>query len=274
MARPALAVVAVLLVAVTAGCGGVLEPTDGSRDTYGVPPETPTTTGTPGTGETVSVALSGIEPQLRSQERRLRAVGNYTLRQVRNETGAESRVSLLRRTERVDATAGRILVRNRYDLSRGYERARQTFYQDGTRVWNRLSRNGTDPEFRNRTTETPGSAVGSSIDTLAELGRSLVEVPLEPSGSTRFDGEWMVRYTASDPESAVLSTKSAKHHSLTVLVDDRGIVRYVAETVVRDDAGRQKRTVRIEVVDVGTTTVERPDWVHTGEEGDREDSEG
>lgn len=272
MVRPALAAVAVAVLAVTAGCGGVLEPTERNRDTYDVPSRTPTQTEATASG--VSENESGIELQLRSQERRLRAAGNYTLRQVRNRTGSERRVSLVNRTEHVDLGHERILVRNRYELSRGYDQARQTFYQDGTRIWDRLVRDDDDPEYRNWSSDTPGSAVESSVGSLASLGRSLAEVPLEPSGSTRFDGELMVRYTTNDPESAVLSTRSAKHHSLTVLVDDRGIVRYVAETIVRDDGGRQKRTVRIEVVDVGTTTVERPDWIRSPEAGGEESNVG
>lgn len=259
MARPLLAAVGVALLLATAGCSGVLESGTTDRETYEVPDPTPTATTT--TDAVAAREPAGIGPQLRSQARRLRAAGNYTFRQVRNSTGPNSRIRLVNRTERVDVDADRIVVRNYYVFSRGYERANQTFYQDGRRIWDRLNRTDEPPEYRNWTSQSAGSAVDSSIRTLASLGRSLAEVSLEPAGSTRFDGERMRRFTASDPDNAVLSTRSAKHHNLTVLVDDRGLVRYVEETIVRDDSGRRMRTVRFEVVDAGNTTVRTPDWV-------------
>jgi hypothetical protein len=256
MARPLLAAVGVALLLTTAGCNGVLGPDTTDREPYDVPEETPTPDATP----LADRDPLGIDEKLRSQGELLREAGNYTFRQVRNST-VTGTIRLVDRTERVDVANGRIVVRNRYELSRGYEQARQTFYQDGRRIWDRLNRTDEAVEYRNWSSETAGSAVDSSLETLDRLGHRLAEVSLEPSGSERFDGKWMLRLTASDPDSAVLSTRSAKHHYLTVLVDDRGLVRSVTETVVRDDSGRTVRTVRFEVVDVGNTTVERPGWV-------------
>jgi hypothetical protein len=261
MARPLLAVVGVALLVATAGCSGFLGSGGTDRETYEVPDPTPTATQTPTATPGVTERVSrGMDAKLRSQAEILRNAGNYTVRQVRNATTTGT-IRLVERTERVDVTRDRIVVYNRYELSRGYEQANQTFYQDGRGIWDRLNRTDEAVEYRNWSSESPGSAVESSLETLDRLGHRLAEVDLEPSGGARFDGKWMLRLTASDPDSAVLSTQSAKHHYLTVYVDDRGLVRYVEETVVRDDSGRQVRTVRFEVVDPGTTTVREPDWV-------------
>lgn len=85
------------------------------------------------------------------------------------------------------------------------------------------------------------------------------------TGVVERDGEQLIRYEATDvdlPDSVNVSGDTTTETSGTLLVGEDGAVHYVAvHTRVESSDETVVYSIEVDLTDVGSTTVERPDWV-------------
>jgi hypothetical protein len=255
MRRPLVATVAVVLLAVTAGCGGVLGGEDAVRTPYDVS-ATPTPTPTVAPGATVPRSLAVT---LSEQESRLRAAGSYTLQLNQTDAGSNGTLTNTYRVERADERGSIRVVVDDPDEPNASRRV--VFRGETAFVARRTAPDG-DQRVRNVTgsIRTPTNV---SVDVFGSVATDLLRSGLERTGTTTVDGEAMARYTASGPTDAPPSAMDPATYRATLLVDDDGLVRvYEWRTVRRtDDDERLVFRGRLELTAVGDTAVGTPAWV-------------
>jgi hypothetical protein len=254
MRRRAVAAVAVGLLTLTAGCGGVLSGDGGVRTPYDVSP-TPTPTPTVAPGATVSRSLAVT---LSEQESRLRTAGGYTLRLNQTDAGSNGTLTNTYRVERADERGSiRVVVD---DPDEPNASMRVVFRGDAAFVARRTAADG-DGRVRNVTgsIRTPTNV---SVDVFGAVATDLLRSGLERNGTAVFDGEEMARYTASGPTEAPPSAMDPTEFRATLLVDDGFVRVYEWRTVRRtDDDERLTFRGRLELTAVGDTAVDTPAWV-------------
>jgi hypothetical protein len=270
MSRAAPAV-AVAVLALTAGCGGFLGDATPDRARYDVP--TTTTTAGGATGESSPgpmgerVPSNGYRPSatadlpgvLSAHERRVRSAGNVTIRRTETITSGGTTVGRSF-TYRVDFDRDRHRI---HLVETGETNRTETAYATGETTYRRTVRGGGAPEFG---TDEDGETVGTvPVRAVQELlvNRGLV-ADLTPDGTATVDGERVRRYTAHTlPAETRRNFRSITRFSLTVLVDDDGVVREF-EYAIRARTAAGERYVefsRLTVSGVGNTTVTPPAWV-------------
>lgn len=286
MPRPRLAAVCLALLVATAGCGGVPDSGDGTRDPYGVPStETPLTTGTSAetvvppreatgtpttTDPSTPLPSQAFQRAIENHSEALLAAGNFTLR----------REQVLARWSRnatppSDATEPRVLVvaadldADRYRLWAGPEPNEsdgdalfEWRYQNGTGVY--VPRESPDGD---REYVAVGERDGPVPRTVAlgmgrGIGNATLRVPLEANGTTTFRGVPVTRYVATERGalSGRTSIRNVTAFRATVLVDDRGVIRkfeYVLRGVLYTDRHYLER-FSLTITGVGNTTVRPP----------------
>jgi hypothetical protein len=273
MARSPLAAVAVALLLATAGCSGfgggtTRTPYDVGAHPTPTPTETPTPTptATPTPTETATATPAPVRAppelvaRLRGQERLVGGVASYTLRVTRNVTIGENAVLLTNVSCRVALDSDRGICRQSYGHGETREPRTTVVYRGEGLLQSRRTDAGEPGRRPTQRAET--APVNTTLDVLGEWARRLELAALEADGTATFDGEEMTRYTAFDPVDAPPSGEDLTEYRLVVLVDDRGLVRYVEERRVESVGTRT--TWHVAVTDVGSTTVGRPDWVGNG----------
>lgn len=269
---------AVVALAVTAGCAGVLGGGEGDRDPYDVPPPTATATATATASGDDSPAFGpfgrrippsdgralGESDVFAAHDVRIRAAGNVTI--TRTET-----------VSRDNATTSReFAYRIDFDRDRYWSRVVESgprwtttrvAYVAGETLYRKTVAGGGDPTYetvrdpaRNGTTvgDLPPGAVRGLL-----VNQGLA-ANLEPDGTVTFEGRTVRRYTATTlPDETRRSFRSVAEFELTMLVDDDGVVRLFEYTILARTAvgERYYEHSRLTVRDLGNTTVSRPGWV-------------
>jgi hypothetical protein len=267
MSRPALAVVGVVLVVATAGCGAVRPGADAARDPYAVPATGTTTATATATGTTTAtgtvLAPDDLAGRLRSQADLLRSAGSYTLQFDRAVSVDGDLGNFRNETYRVDGRerAGTYFLR----FLRGQRTGLSTvsvYRGDGVFRIKRTPPLGDDARFASLV-DPEKSPENRSVSVLRREAEDLRGVALEPNGTAVFEGEEMQRYTAEGVGSVSAPAENYSDYRVVVLVDGRGLVRMVDERLVRTSEGgvRYVTQVRLAVTGVGSTTVPPPEWI-------------
>lgn len=255
-----------MLLVVTAGCGGMSGDRTPTRDPYDVSSTTsssptPTPPPFPSTSETPTRTPQPVVRVIESREQSLEAVGNFTMRLSVNIT--ELRSSPRVQTFEVDFEGGRSWMRVEYP---GINRTTVERYAAGGRLYVKYVRPSGGVAYR--TIWTPDDRIPADVSRRLIVGAvpaSLSGYDFDRNGTARFDGEVMRRYVARGPDSVRETPTSVNVTSLkaTVLVDDRGLPRKLSLSMKsRSDTGdRSVRRIRMELTDIGNTTVRRPEWV-------------
>jgi len=137
-----------------------------------------------------------------------------------------------------------------------------TYYTEDGTTYARERVNGTT----NYGTTTDVSAVPERPRFGAdERVRSAIEAAeWEPVGTVERDGRTLFEFRATevDPPNVDTSGDTAVGSSGRLLVDGQGVVHLVAvSTTVENDRGTVEYGITVRLTDVGTTTVEEPDWI-------------
>lgn len=93
---------------------------------------------------------------------------------------------------------------------------------------------------------------------------ALAAAEWEPVGTVERDGRTLVelRATSVDPPDVNTSGDTTVDSSGRLLVDGEGVVHYVVvETTVENDRGTVEYAIEVRLADVGSTTLEEPDWI-------------
>jgi hypothetical protein len=261
MSHRVAAALGVAALLATAGCAGGLGGDDGARTPYDVPSATPTTADGPGPAARAPPELLAL---LDDQAGRLRSVGSYTLRLDRT-VRADGRVTRFRdETFRVDAGARRGLYSLRFLRGERGGNATVSVYRRGGTVLTNLTATGpgTGEAGSLPLDRTPAN---ESVAAFAARSRAIRRVAVARNGTAVFDGERLARYTAAGPDSVAGWTGDLDGYRLTVLVDDRGLVRRVVERRMRVTDGGTRFVVveRLSLTAIGTTTVTTPEWAES-----------
>lgn len=156
------------------------------------------------------------------------------------------------------------------DLSTGARYANGTISGSGESIPVELYHPPSSDTTYTRTTFQGRSRVSQSTSTTDRdnpVSESLLgAVRLTRTGTETVDGETLQRYTAEDSDAVVNRSYfggSVSDLRMDVLVDaDAGLVRVIDyEYEVDTDDGTTTQFLRIRYTDIGTTTVERPDWM-------------
>ncbi len=277
MERRLVLAVAVTLLVVTSGCLGIL----GGGGGDGAADGTPTATQTTETSETTATTTATSDDDQSSSQgplvgqyevhsEQLDAAGSFTT-VIRFDATTANATTAFEATYRIDLGADRYLSNQtgetpRTSFARNVYTTGNTTYLRSTRGDRTQYQVGSEPyEARLRPVDVGAAkGVGVSEDFAAH--------DFERDGTGQFRGEEMTRYVASGPEaygrSAPDSIEEITTFEVTVLVDDRGIVRRIEQTLEGRNADGQavSQYAVLEITDVGTTEVTEPDWTDTAEE--------
>jgi hypothetical protein len=199
-----------------------------------------------------------LRDALDRQAAAVRELESYTLERDRVVTVDDRVGTFTNRTFRVNWSSGTRLERTRRLRTGETNASSVAVYRDGgTFLERRVSPEGgtvyRDPEGRDPVEIAPL--------VLRSVARDLSDVGLERNGTATFDGETVTRYTAFGVGNAPPEESDVVDYRATVLVDD-GLVRVVSIRLVQDDEGPRTVTrFRTTLTGIGTTTVERPEWV-------------
>ncbi|WP_436931921.1 DUF7537 family lipoprotein [Halosimplex halobium] len=251
-------------LAVTAGCSGVMDGTTATPEVTDTAAWTPTesaasstATGATGTARTATARATATAPSFLDQHiARLRAAGNVTVRTTTEQTvsnGDQSVTQTQSRDVQIDFESGRVLSKFEPLAGDGRERYRNASGATFTRL-------GGDsflgPERSEELgTETYAGIVAGDADAL------------ERNGTGRVDGVSGTVYTVDSIAAAGegysnLDPENVTAFEVTYVVDDEGYVSYQRVNVTFAAEGRTVTySSRRRFVDVGATTVPRPDWV-------------
>ncbi|WP_436930699.1 DUF7537 family lipoprotein [Halosimplex halobium] len=239
-------------------------PTDGDRaptDGDGTPTDSgaTATAGSQGPGETLSNSfVNGWYQQLRSAgsfTAEMRGITVTTSGQMSGESEGEPPV--------VNWTM-------KLDLSTGARYANGTISGSGGSIPVELYHPPSSDTTYSRTTFRGQSRISQSTSTTDRdnpVSEGLLEaVRLTRAGTETVDGETLQRYSAESTDAVVNQSYfggSVSDLRMAVLVDaDAGLVRVIDyEYEVESDDGTTTQFLRIRYTDVGTTAVERPDWM-------------
>lgn len=260
--RRTLAVVALGLVVVTAGCGG------GSQTE--APSATPTHRDQPsptGTAADVpyppGVTDQGVaDPEALLAAHRSGLSGEslrVAIQYVVTTNGSGQRANF---TGRVDPSTDRALLH--VDLAGGTA----DYYAEGNETYVRQVV-GTETRYR-AGVDAPGltaTRLGSDRFVEAALGTA----NFTPSGTVTRDGTRLVRLevTAVDREFGGSGRNATRTVDGSLLVDEEGVVRHVTvrAAVETDAGGSYEYRVEVHITDVGSTDVDPPDWIDEARDG-------
>ncbi|WP_114576787.1 hypothetical protein [Saliphagus sp. LR7] len=286
-----LAVVLVACLVLTAGCGGFSASSNDpapDREPYGVEESVNASTEEETGGEQLLPGLTteGLTDEIHLQEAHRDAIDNETFT-VRTETesldesanGTEPRTT--KTTSYVDPDAGTVfgvtrINRSDADSGSGVDRSaiRAVEQWHGDETLTRL-------EFENGSVEYP--SIANQSMSRNETIRQAMERPLVFIGSLENtttvgavdaeDGTYYV-VEGSMNDSSAIEDGTTREVEVRALVREDGLVR---QTVVNEsyDTRGERTTINrtIEIVDVGETTVERPDWYDEALAAQPEESE-
>ncbi|QLH81704.1 DUF7537 family lipoprotein [Halosimplex pelagicum] len=217
------------------------------------------TEGSQGPGETLSDSF------VSGWSQRLQSAGSFT---------AEMRgISVTTSGQMSGESEGQPPVVNwtmKMDLSTGARYANGTISGSGESIPIELYHPPSSDTTYSRTTFQGQSRISQSTNT-ADRDNPVSEgllhaVRLTRAGTETVDGETLQRYTAADADAVVNRSYfggSVSDLRMDVLVDaDAGVVRVIDyEYEVESDDDTTTQFLRIRYTDIGTTTVERPDWM-------------
>jgi hypothetical protein len=241
----------VVLTVLLAGCAGVTDSSSGP---------TATADGTTGSDD-----LS-----LDEADERLRAAGSFTTQWSYTVREADGTTTQFNNTYEVDLDANRsreVFSTSGPDARTDYE----VFVADGTSY----TRYGSGDDAFYQTSDQPSPVFDSATGRAAGFYNSL-EADATFEGTESYDGVTVSRYEYADPEawaaynqglaSASFDTDeevSVTEFSISVLVDGNDVARLTTWTVTGETESGD--TVSIEwaysITDIGSTTVEEPDWL-------------
>lgn len=249
--KRALAVVALGLVVVVAGCGGGGTATPQSPAASSTPSAAGDVTYPPGvTDEGVTdpaALLSAHRSGLSGQSLRV-AIG-YEV--TANGTGQRANFS-----GRVDPSSDRALLH--VSVADG----RADYYAEGNETYARQVVGG-ETTYRSDV-DAPGLS-GQRLGSDQFVESALRTANFTPSGTVTRDGTELVELVVTDVQRQFAS--AGRNATRTVegrlLVDEDGVVRHVTvrATVETAAGGRYEYGVEVHLAGVGATTVERPDWL-------------
>lgn len=274
MARASAPLVAILVVLI-AGCGGTI-PRDGGSPSAISPAPVPTDEPIPTQRPRVApgVTASGIVDPLelsdahdrylrnRSETVRLTRTNRYLNGRLRDRTVQVTEVAADRERFHTIITVHGPQARFFGPGGRG------EYWSDGERMLQRLDRGDTtsyayigpadyEPQLSRPLVPSPG---GGRVFSLARMGEFRVTNRTERNGTARFRLE-MIELTNPDALAASESVSDPRDVSLTMVIDEHGVLRRFV-LVYTADRGGTPLNVRLtgEHLAIGTTEVDRPVW--------------
>ncbi|RRJ28060.1 DUF7537 family lipoprotein [Halocatena pleomorpha] len=145
-----------------------------------------------------------------------------------------------------------------------------TYHEEGT-TYDSSSILGAD---RYNTTKEPFSSFKANNSNVSGLENMLENVSVRNAGTVTHDGETLFRYNATNVSKAepFVSTvqpvdiDAVESFNGTVLVDEEGIIRQFKTTTTYVDEGKtETATISVLFTDIGSTAVNKPDWIETAE---------
>lgn len=119
-------------------------------------------------------------------------------------------------------------------------------------------------------TEEPFSSFEANNSNTSNIEKMLENVSVESAGTVTRGGDTLYQYNATGVDNAepFVSTvqpveiDAVESFNATLLVDEEGIIRQFESTTTYTEAGeRWNATVAVQFTDVGSTSVEEPDWL-------------
>lgn len=251
--RHATVTILVAVLAVSAGCGGALngEPTTDATTTAGTPTATPTATPT-----RTPVAVTGF-PAVDGTE------VNETALVAAHERGLSNVSYTLALEQRADETDIRVDARREGDrelLTTTVNGTSETDYTDGSTEYIRTEQANGSVTYRNRSVSDPSRYTGEVV-----IDDFVDSADHAPVGVTTYDGVEVVELTAARADvkpDALVGNTTVETFESRLLVDRSGRVRLFEYRIVGTTDGEPfSFRLRFRLSDVGSTTVERPDWV-------------
>ena len=248
--------VLVVLTVLLAGCsgGGV---TDG-------------TSSTDGTATDGSATGTGSDLSLNEADERLRTAGSFTTQWSYTVQQADGTTTQFNNTYEVDLDANRsreVYSTSGPDAQTDYE----IFVSEGTSY----TRYGSGDDAFYQSGDAPSSVFDSATGRAAGFYNNL-EDDATFEGTETYDGVTVSRYDYTDTDAwgtynqaitgATFDTDeevTVTDFSITVLVDDDGIARLTTWTFVGETASGDQVSIEwsYSITDIGSTTVEDPDWL-------------
>lgn len=214
MSRNAGPTIGLALLLVTAGCAGLFPGADG------------TATPTPGPPDAYDAAVQNHSEALRS-------AGQFKLRERIAQEFGEGGIVRPPVTRAVVAD----LEADQYWMAAELEPVDGVYldgslYQSGDAVYRRIERDDAPPVFRRVPPADTAGPRNLSLDSIRIIRAFTRQFPLEPNGTAVFRGERMTRFSADEFGRIdrcipwlIESVGSVSDVQVTVLVDDRGIIR-------------------------------------------------
>ena len=268
-------VIGAVLVVLLAGCGGTVpqaEPSPSVVSPAPVPTDEPVPTPRPRVAP--GVTATGIVDPLELSEAHDRYLDNRSETVRLTRTNRYTNGSLRDRTVQVSKVAA---DRHRFHTILSVEgpkarffgpNGRGEFWSDGERMLQRFDRGNQsnyavvvpadyEPQLSRPLVPSPG---GGQVFFLATLGTFRVTDRTELNGTPVLRLA-MTRFTQSDALAASESVSNPRNVSLTLLIDERGVLRRFALTYTAEKEGK---TVHVRLTGehraIGTTEVSRPAW--------------
>lgn len=260
MTRRALVAIAVALLVVLAGCGGTAEPTadtsTGTAETTGASP-------------TQTVGLDDVALPAGVSESGVTDADALTSAHADALSGTSVTVSMDFRLE-VNGTGQNVSFRGEVtpDTDTGWMQVTLqdgvgTYYTDGGTTYRKVEQNG---ETTFGTTEQVSALpVEPRFGADARIGDALRAANWTATGVVERNGTRLIRLEASDvslPDSVDVANATDVDSSGVLLVDADGVVHHVSvRTHVTSDEKTVVYEIEVTLSDVGSTTIQRPDWV-------------
>lgn len=269
--RGALLVLGILVV--LAGCsglgvGGGPAPPAETVTPVAVATETPTATATESAGErTFAWLVEGGLDLATLRERHVRTLGNrsFTLVRTRRATGTAGAPDAITATYERRATVANDTTYARYRVGTRHDGVVRT-YVDPTGLYRRV-----DHANGSVSTGTAGSLADDARAHFAGLTGTLVDIFVIPGatdvGFTDRGGTTYARLFSTTPPEYLLAVNAdytVRNYTATVWIHPDGYVRSVYyEYTLLDPGVRVDVAVRYSYEDVGSVTLDRPEWVRT-----------
>ncbi len=286
MERRLAVAVAVTLLVVTSGCLGILGGGGGGGGGDGggeTTTATTATTTTPAPTTTTSTPTTGTDPgeenqgplagQAEVHREQLRAAGSFTssisLDVSRGERSQQARIAY-----RIDFEEERYL--SDVSLTQAGTTISGETYTAGETTYMRQASPDGEIQYQSDTEPYEGQVQPVDVrDAMGgpQFGTELAGYDLERDGTGQFQGQEMKRYTASGPDAMNTEppqgVEEVTGFEVTVLVDDRGIVRRISLHIegLSSDDQEFVQDATIEITDVGGTDVPEPGWIDEAESG-------
>lgn len=120
------------------------------------------------------------------------------------------------------------------------------------------------------TSEEPFSSFEANRSNVSDIDALLANITVEDAETVTRDDETLHRYNATDvddPEAFVSTVQptdidAVESFDATLLVDEEGLIREFRSTTTYTERGEtHEATIEFQFTDIGSTTVEKPDWV-------------